>query len=195
MENFSGKYLKSNLISRRLINNFYESAGDIISKIDAKKILEVGCGPGFSTQYLLKFLHNKDFEASELDTALIKEAKNRNPGVKIQQESVYELKRNSDSFDLVVALEVLEHLDYPELALKELRRVSSKYCLISVPDEPLWRILNICRLKYLKNWGNTPGHLHHWSKSKLTELVKPYFKIAEIKKSLPWLIILAQKNI
>lgn len=193
MENFSDKYLKSNFITRALIKNFYESIGNIVSKIDAERILEVGCGPGFSTQYLLKFLKNNYFEASEYEAGLAKEAQNRNPGVKIQQESIYGLKRGNDSFDLVIALEVLEHLENPESALRELQRVASRYCMVSVPDEPLWRILNICRLKHLRNLGNTPGHLHNWSKDGFAKLVGRYFKVVMIKKSFPWLIILGEK--
>ena len=95
---------------------------------------------------------------------------------------------------MTVVLEVLEHLEDPDSALKELSRVSSKYCLVSVPQEPLWRILNICRLKYLSNFGNTPGHLNHWSKNQFVEFVGKYFKVKKIKLSLPWIIVLAKKR-
>lgn len=193
-ENFSDKYLKSNFIVKKLIKNFYESIRDILSEIEVDKILEVGSGPGFSTQYLREFLKDKDFEASEYVADLVKEAQKRNPGVKIQQESIYELKRYSNSFDLVVALEVLEHLQNPEIALKELHRVTSKYCLISIPNEPLWRILNICRFKYLNDFGNSPGHLHHWSRKQLVKFFGKYFQIKKIETPLPWIIVLAQKR-
>lgn len=203
-ENFSDKYLKDNFIIRELIRNFYNSVKDILSGIEIKKVLEVGCGPGFSTQYLLEFLKDrlgrreisllsKNFEASEYRTDLVKGAQKRNPGIKIQQESIYELKRGDNSFDLIIALEVLEHLENPENALKELHRATSKYCLISVPNEPLWRILNICRLKYLREFGNTPGHMQHWSKNQFMKFVKNYFNIEKIKTPLPWLIILGKK--
>ena len=192
-ENFSDKYLKSNFIIKKLIENFYESIKDIFFEIEVDKILEVGCGSGFSTQYLREFLKDKNFEASEYGADLVKEAQKRNPGVKIQQESIYELKRDSNSFDLIVALEVLEHLQDPESALRELHRVTSKYCLISVPQEPLWRILNICRFEYLKDLGNSPGHLQHWSKKQFSKFVSNYFKVEKMKTSLPWLIILGKK--
>lgn len=193
-ENLSDKYLKSNFIIQKLIKNFYWSIERIISEIEVNKILEVGCGPGFSTQYLTKILNDKDFQASEYKLDLVKEAQKRNPEIKIQQESIYELKRTTDSFDLIIALEVLEHLENPDLALKELRRVTSKYCLLSVPNEPLWRILNICRLKYLKNFGNTPGHIQHWPKDKFTHLLSKYFYVKKIKMPLPWIIVLAEKR-
>ena len=33
-----------------------------------------------------------------------------------------------------------------------------------MPREPLWRGLNMARGAYLKDLGNTPGHVNHWSK-------------------------------
>ena len=194
MEVFDDNYLTSNFVIQRLVKSFYRSIKEIFSDIEVNKILEVGCGPGFSTQYLQEILTSEvDFEASEYEEDLVKEVQKRNPGVRIQQESIYGLKRVENSFDLVIALEVLEHLENPELALRELQRVTSKYCLVSVPQEPLWRILNICRLKYLRNLGNPPGHLQHWSKGKFKKFVSQYFKIREVKTSLPWLIILGEK--
>lgn len=193
-EDFSGKYLSVNPVIRLLVRNFFITIRQIISEFEIETVLEIGCGSGFSTQYLAKILKDKEFEASEYREDLVKEAQNRNPDIKIQQESIYELKRQNDSFDLVMVLEVLEHLEYPETALKELQRVSSRYCLLSVPNEPLWRILNVYRLKYLKDLGNTPGHLQHWSKKEFGQLVGKYFNIIKRKNPLPWQIILAKKR-
>lgn len=193
-ENFGGNYLTSNFIIQKLIKNFYQSIEKILFRVEVKKALEVGCGPGFSTQYLKEFLKGKSFEASELSEDLVKEAQKRNPDIKIQQESIYQLKREPNSFDLVVALEVLEHLRDPEAAIIELHRISSKYCLVSVPNEPLWRILNILRLKYLKDFGNTPGHLNHWSKKQFIKFLSKYFQVKRIKMPLPWIIALVEKK-
>jgi len=192
MEN--DKYLESNFIIHFLIKKFFRSVEKTLSQIQINRILEVGCGFGFSTQYLSETLKEKNFQASELLSNLVKEAKKRNPNIKVQQESIYSLKRDKNSFDLVIALEVLEHLKDPELALKELYRVTSRYCLLSVPNEPLWRILNVCRLKYLRQLGNTPGHIQHWSKKNFIRFLNPYFKIEQVKMPLPWIVVLAEKR-
>ena len=52
----------------------------------------------------------------------------------------------------------------PERALAEMARVARGYLLVSVPREPLWRALNIARGAYVRDLGNTPGHLNHWSR-------------------------------
>jgi hypothetical protein len=87
---------------------------------------------------------------------------------------------------------VLEHLTDYEAALKELFRVASGYVLISVPNEPLWRILNIFRLKYLKYLGNTPGHINHWSPAKLKKVLNNFGKVVKIETSIPWIICLTK---
>src|SRR3989344_7343622 len=189
-ENFADKYLGKSIVVQGLIKFFFNSIKKTLKEIKVNKILEVGCGPGFSTQYLAKILKDKDFQASEFRQDLVGEARKRNPGLKIEQESIYELKRENSSFDLIIALEVLEHLENPEMAVKELARVTSRYCLVSCPNEPLWRILNVLRLKYLKSFGNTPGHLHRWSKEKFTELLEKYFEIKKVVAPLPWIIVL-----
>jgi len=192
-EDFSGKYLTSNFLIKGLIRSFYRSVTSMCSEINAEDVLEVGCGAGFSTEYLARIFQDTHFQASEFLSNLAKEAKERNPDVHIEQESLYKLKRKDNSFDLVIALEVFEHLEEPEKALQEMKRVTSKYCLLSVPNEPLWRILNMCRLAYLKDFGNTPGHINHWSTSAFAKFIGKEFEVKKVHTSLPWNMILAEK--
>ncbi len=193
-EDFSGKYLKRGYITRKLLSNFFDSLHKIIAPVPVSKALEVGCGPGFSTQQLTSFFQRDVLEASEYRKDLVHEARERNPGVKIIQESIYELHRENDSFDLVMAFEVFEHLDRPEGALREFHRVTKRYCLLSVPNEPVWRILNIFRLAYLKNFGNTPGHIQHWTPFSFRRFVGQYFDVRVLRLPLPWIVVLGEKK-
>jgi SAM-dependent methyltransferase len=136
-------------------------------------------------------------EASEYVARQIPEAQNLNPGLKIIQEDAYDLKRKDSSLDLVYLLEVLEHLDYPNKSLAELKRVVKPggALILGVPWEPLWRVLNLARGKYLRDFGNTTGHLNHWSKGALIRLVAAQFgPVVAVKSPLPWTIVLARKN-
>ncbi len=189
---FTGKYEKSNLITRRLIRNFFKSIDSVIPA-EAANVLEIGCGAGFSTECLAQKLRGKHFEASDVSEELAEMAQKRNPDIIVGTESIYSLKRPDNGFDLILALEVLEHLENPDAALKELHRVSNKYVILSVPNEPLWRVLNVARGKYLGDFGNTPGHVNYWSEKSFSNFVSKYFKIRKVVKSLPWIIILGQK--
>ena len=72
-------------------------------------------------------------------------------------------------FALATAIEVLEHVPDPEHTVAEMARCArGGHLLVSVPREPLWRGLNMARGAYLKDLGNTPGHVNHWSKRSFT---------------------------
>lgn len=191
-ENFKGKYESNGVISNYLVRSYFKSVEKLISKIDIDTAHEIGAGEGFSTQRLHKLVNR--LTASEYVDHLVKKASERNTNLTIFQESVYELKMKDNSVDLVFLLEVLEHLDYPKLALEQIKKITKSYLILGVPREPLWRILNMCRFKYLKAFGNTPGHLNHWSKKAIIKFVETNFgQVIAVKTPLPWTIILAKK--
>ncbi|AKS42248.1 3-demethylubiquinone-9 3-methyltransferase domain protein [Wenzhouxiangella marina] len=192
-EEFTGKYEKSGVIGLWLIDRFFTAARRLLMpRINQlESVLEIGCGPGYSSQRIQGWLPEASrFLASDLSIDLISNARRLNPSVGFIQQSVYELAHADRAFDLAVMLEVLEHLDEPERALRELQRVSSKYVLLSTPREPIWRTLNFCRGKYLTDLGNTPGHIQHWSSSGLRKFVSPYFEVVDSAQPIPWTILL-----
>ncbi len=67
---------------------------------------------------------------------------------------------------------MLEHVPDAEHTVAEMARVArGGHLLVSVPREPLWRGLNMARGAYIKELGNTPGHLNHWSRKAFVELL------------------------
>ncbi len=99
------------------------------------------------------------------------------------------------AFDLVICCEVLEHLSNPGQGLSELCRISSKYILVSVPHEPIWRMLNMVRGKYFSACGNTPGHIQHWNKKKFIQFInsQPGLKIVSRIYPFPWQMLLLER--
>lgn len=213
MEDFEKKYTKTNFITRKLIGGFYRTVESLLRQIDFSTVLEIGCGPGFSSQYLINIFNQLSpnelklswdhidpdqktiyYEASEYEEELVDTARKNNPGLKISRESIYQLDRKDHSLDLVIVLEVLEHLEDPEAALKELIRVSNRYVLLSVPREPVWSMMNLMRGKYIKSLGNTPGHIQRWGKRRFFKFVSRYFTVIDIKSPLPWTVLLAEKK-
>lgn len=205
LEDFRHKYTEegSGKIGRLLLDNYFFSveklfAASKVGRRDDARAIEIGCGEGYSTQRLGTFLPaNVALEASEYVAHQIPFAKENNPGLEVTQESIYELKHKHSSFDLVFLLEVLEHLDYPDKGLAELRRVTKDdgYLILGVPREPLWRALNMARGTYLKDFGNTPGHLNHWSTRGIVRYVEKHFgPVQQIATPLPWTLVLARKH-
>lgn len=199
-EDFRGKY-ESGKLGQKLLDNYFSSVEQLVAKANLQpgaKVVEIGCGEGLSTKRIAKFLPPKvSLQASEYVEHLLPHARENNPGLKVTQESVYELEHKNKTFDLVLLLEVLEHLDYPDKALEEIKRTVKPggYLMIGVPREPLWRGLNMARGSYLKDFGNTPGHLNHWSTTSLIKYATKHFgKVVAKKNPLPWTLILVKKD-
>lgn len=98
------------------------------------------------------------------------------------------------SYDLVLALEVLEHLTDIRAGLEELARVGRRDFIISVPWEPVWRIGNVISGRYIRDLGNTPGHVQHWSRRGILRLLDEYFRIAVVLRPFPWIMVVCRKK-
>jgi 2-polyprenyl-3-methyl-5-hydroxy-6-metoxy-1,4-benzoquinol methylase len=95
-------------------------------------------------------------------------------------------------FDLAAAIEVLEHVPDPERTLAEMARVAARHVLVSVPREPLWRGLNVARGAYLRELGNTPGHVNHWSKRSFVRAAGRHGEVVEACSPFPWTMLLVR---
>ncbi len=195
--NWYDKYNTKNPIARMLMSNFLKSVGALLVKRagDIDSICEIGCGEGMLSRYLYGLGITKNMRAFDFSVNVINIAKSagRDCAINFYQKSIYDAGDEERS-DLIVCCEVLEHLEHVEKALEMIQRVTKKYCLLSVPSEPVWRALNIARGKYLKDLGNTPGHINHWSYKAFTILVADYFDVIEMKRPLPWTMVLAKRK-
>lgn len=192
-EEFTGKYEKSGWIGRLLVDRFYDSVRRLLEPVaqPGRSLLELGCGAGYSTQRLRAWMPaGVTYCASDISPTLVAKARQRNPWLDVKEQSVYTLAAEDKSIDVLVMMEVLEHLDDPKRALAELARVARKYVLISTPREPIWRVLNMARGKYWVDLGNTPGHVQHWSSMGLCRATAPWFDVAGMAQPLPWTILL-----
>jgi len=184
------KYENRNPIAKLLVHGFFKTIERIVQSFGPHdRLLEVGCGPGESSRRIMNMLKGQHFEVSEYDERLVKMLKERDFPLRITQESVYSLNRKDNEFDGIFLLEVLEHLEDYRGALKEIFRVSRKHVIVSVPNEPLWRILNIVRRKYLKSWGNTPGHINHWNRPRFVKLIEEFGVCRGVYTPIPWIVV------
>jgi len=188
------KYKSKNPIKKFLIKRFLNNINIFLSYGSPKNVLDVGCGEGFTISFLRKLHPEVSFTGIDNSFSAVETAKKNNPGNKFITGSIYTLPLPSSSFDLVICSEVLEHLDNPDIALKELNRVSSKYLLLSVPNEPLFRISSFISGQYLSTLGRHPEHIQSWNKKSFIILIKKYFTLIKVKTSFPWIITLLTKN-
>ena len=185
------KYAIREPISKLLVRRFFSSLQDMLDITDGS-MLDVGAGEGDAYQFLSPQTTARGVTAMEINPACFARMAKIAPTLTPIEGTIYKIPFEDKSFDTVLCSEVLEHLEDPDKGLQELLRVSRKWVVISVPREPIWRILNMTRGAYWSALGNTPGHIQHWSKRGLIRWVGQYAEIKAVRSPLPWTIILAR---
>ena len=189
------KYGSSNPIVKWMMGGFESALSELVSKAAPTAIHEIGCGEG---HWVLRWAEQGmsargcDFSKHVIRLARENAAERGLSPSLFETTSIYDLKLGRDSADLVVCCEVLEHLEHPEAGLQALQSVVCRHLIVSVPKEPLWCALNLARGKYIADWGNTPGHIQHWSKRGFIRMVSKYFEVIEVKSPLPWTMLLCR---
>jgi len=191
------KYNTRNPIAKYLLDGFKSALSDLVTQASPSSIHEIGCGEGFWVIYWNNqgvLTRGSDFSSQAIKLAQENGVTNGLPASIFDVRNIYELDREKDRADLIICCEVLEHLEHPEEGLKSLQKVVDKHLILSVPREPMWRILNLARGKYITRLGNTPGHIQNRSKSAFIQLVSKYFEIIEVRTPIPWTMVLCQQR-
>jgi SAM-dependent methyltransferase len=188
------KYGSSNPVVRRLMAGFGRSLDGLLSDAQPASVLDVGCGEGVVTLRWAELLGTGRVVGLDLaDPKLEAEWRRRSrPNLSFVAGRGDQLPFATGEFDLAAAIETLEHIPQPELTLAEMHRVARSHLLVSVPREPLWRMLNLARGAYLGALGNTPGHLNHWSKRGFARLLSNYGQVVELRTPFPWTMALVR---
>lgn len=191
--NHYDKYNTRNPIARALMDGFLASFDELTAATGVRSAYEVGCGEGHLSMRLADrgwTVRGSDLEASSVAQANAQCA-DRGLSAAFETRSLYDLTP-AQSEPLAICCEVLEHVPDTQRALAALKQVAAPYLLVSVPREPIWRVLNLMRGKYVTDLGNTPGHIQHWSSAAFVSLIAQHFEIVEIRRPLPWTMILCR---
>lgn len=182
------KYGSTNPLTRRLLDGFFAALGDAVGNDPVADILEIGAGEGHVSGWLRERFPSARLVALDLaDPELAQRWRAASlDGVFGDGEH---LPFPDDRFDLVVAIEMLEHVNDPPAVLRELVRVGRRSLVCSVPREPLWRVLNMARGAYIREWGNTPGHIQHWSSRGFARMVGEHITVETVRRPLPWTVV------
>ncbi len=190
------KYGSKNPAVRWMLRGFRESLFGLVEETKAKEVHEVGCGEGFWTIGFAQ--HGLRARGSDFSSAVLAMARDNADqsglAITFKEQSIYDLSAPDDAAELVVCCEVLEHLEEPDHAVNILAELASPYLIASVPREPIWRMLNLARGKYIAAGGNTPGHLQHWSTRRFVRLLEQRFEVKQVRQPLPWTMLLCERR-
>jgi SAM-dependent methyltransferase len=188
------KYGSENPVVKKLMAGFHQALDDLWEKAAPKSVLDVGCGEGVLTYEWAQKLGEDRIVGIDLDDPKLKAewATRTRPNLEYRAEEATRLSFDDGEFDMATAIEVLEHVPEPEQTLHEMARVAERWLLVSVPREPIWRMVNMARGAYWKSLGNTPGHVNHWTKVGFKSLLTQYGAVEEIRSPFPWTMLLVK---
>jgi SAM-dependent methyltransferase len=189
------KYLNPNPVQRWLLRRFYRRIVELVRTTNARQILDVGCGEGFT----MRELREGGVEAAMVGVDYGPDALAWSQAKGVAQSPLnvadaHHLPFPDNSFDLVLCLEVLEHLPDSTVGLCELLRVARDCVVVSVPHEPFFRGANFLRGKHLRALGNDPEHLHTYSGRAFRRLAVAQAQVVWHGYSFPWQIALVRKG-
>lgn len=168
------KHTASNWLYRKHLESFFEKLFEMVSKTECESLLDAGCGEGFVVDFLAERLPDIKITGVDVSEKAIAYA-NQHFGEKarFRTGSVYKLPFSDKSFDLVLCSEVLEHLDDPNKAVNELKRVARNHVIITVPHEPYFQWLN--NLGQLIGVSDDPEHVNFWTSSTFQAFIRAHF--------------------
>ena len=188
------KYGSTNPVVRRLMSSFERTLDELMARADPQSLLDVGCGEGVLVHRWAQSLPGRRVVGIDLQEESIQAgwSQRQAPNLEYRTMPAEDLPFAADEFDLATAIEVLEHVPDPEHTLAEMARCAERHLLVSVPREPLWRMLNMARGAYLGQLGNTPGHLNHWSRRSFARLLAQHGEVVELRSPFPWTMLLVR---
>jgi len=193
------KYGSSNPVVRRLMARFERDLDELFEVAAPTSVLDVGCGEGVLVHRWAQRLAARDPAAArvvgidlEEDSIQAGWAERQAPNLEYRVMQAANLPFTTGEFDFASAIEVLEHVPDPAHTIGEMARCAQRHLLVSVPREPLWRMLNMARGAYWPALGNTPGHLNHWSRRSFVELLSRHGEVIAVRSPFPWTMLLVR---
>lgn len=169
----------------------FEEVGKLIEPVKGE-VLDLGCADGMFSKVILdkskaKSLTGIDVLETSVDWANKHWKETRK--MKFVVGDAHNLKFESQSFDAVFSMEMLEHVVSPEKVLNEVKRVLKKggYAIFLVPtDSLLFRTVWFFWLKfYPRGWVWKDTHIQTYRGNALPKLCKKVgFKIEKDRKFL-----------
>ena len=182
---------ESNFVVKALIGWLFRSVAATLATFSPQSILDAGCGEGHALDYLPAPAH---YVGIDVNPDCINYCREKYPARQFAVESVLALPFADQEFDVVLCMEVLEHLEHPTKAVRELARIAKHGIVLTVPFEPVFQAGNAMRGKYLATFGNHPEHIQHWGPFSFARFLRATNILRDVKVKIAgtWLVASAR---
>jgi SAM-dependent methyltransferase len=188
------KHTSRNPLQRLLIERFHASLMRLLDGLEFSTVLDAGSGEGFTLARLSARYRDARLMAVDRDLTALRYCDALPVPASRVCADLTHLPYRDRAFDLVLVTEVLEHVDRPIACLRELHRVTRRYVVSSVPNEPYFRLANLLRGKNVGRLGDDRGHVQHWSRRQFADLVGGQLRVLRCTTSFPWTVLLAARR-
>lgn len=186
------KYRNRNPLHRWTINRFFDAlARELVAQKPAS-VLDFGCGEAFLLDELAqRCVSLPSYTGIDVRQDALESARARYPNKTFLCVDLFDPCLNDVPADLVLAVQVLEHLAEPNVVLERLTALEPRRLLITVPYEPWFRLCNLLRGRDLRRLGNHPEHIQHWSPNQFSRFVAPFLNVEKVETIFPFILLLA----
>ncbi len=154
---------------------------EVIEKLKPETLVEVACGDGFVLQEISKIKNPPKLTGVEISEKRINRCKQKPFKADYVLGDIVNLPFKDNSFDVVIATEILEHIPNYQKAISELNRITKPngHIIITFPNE---LNLRLGRLAILSFPIKFPDHFHWFYPG----FMDKYFGKKIESKNMPW---------
>lgn len=171
-------------LGRRYWDHRDRIALSLLRAVD-KRILDVGCGEGITLERAIHAFPQRQITGIDIMPENVRICRERslpvNPG------DVRKLGSPSGCLDAVLLMEVIEHLEEPQTAILEIRRVLRPGGIVIVvyPNDRFFRLARVATLR-IKEAKYDPGHVRQWTPGDLRVFLEQMDFVVTDSKVIPF---------
>lgn len=156
-------------------------------KGEGQCVIDLGCGEGITLEAMIKTFPHKRCLGIELDRENAKTC--RSFDLPVLNGSIYDLSIRTESTDDCLLTDVLEHLEDPEKALKEIRRILKPggKLIVVIPNDRNFFWSRLLCLKWKEAFYDS-GHVKQWRPRALEDLLRNMRFRVIYRGNIPFLI-------
>lgn len=137
---------------------FFDELHEACKAFITGRILDIGCGSGEFLKIVASRTPGGKFHGFDFSWSGVLRSRSVLPEGEFVNGDIYATGYRDDSFDTILCIEVLEHLEHPRQALQELARICREdgKLIVTIPNGV---------------YDSYVGHLHFWSESDFRQLL------------------------
>lgn len=166
------KYFNDTRNTDKYQDKIYSFAGDLVINNKYTNILDIGCGSGFKLMKYFSEFNTTGVDVSQTVNFLEKKYPDRRwLTVDIENDKM----SVRGHYDMVLAIDIIEHLADPDILLKYIESIDFKTCIISTPERDIVRGIND------NGPPKNPYHIREWNSNEFIDYISTVFTVEQHK--------------